>query len=225
MTNKIITRCSFGDCDGRLYAANLCATHYQRVVRPSDKLCDVESCGRRHYAKGFCVKHYKRVSKGKAFDQVWNAIDAEPVTRFWSSVDVGDSEHCWEWKRGRVKTGYGSTWWKGKIIKTHRMAYILTYGEIAVGLLVRHRCDNPPCCNPRHLEIGTAADNSRDKRSRGREARGEQTRVAKLAAKDIPMIRRMVQEGTSYAETAKAFGVCKSTIVSVISGNTWKHVI
>lgn len=52
---------------------------------------------------------------------------------------------------------------KGKVLKTHRYAFEMYHGkEIPKGQIVRHKCDNPRCINPLHLELGTKADNARD---------------------------------------------------------------
>lgn len=93
------------------------------------------------------------------------------VERFWSYVVVTpeDPDACWGWSGGTTPDGYGVfTLERGGHEKAHRYSYTLACGAIPAGLLVRHSCDNPPCCNPRHLLVGTDADNAHDRDSRGR---------------------------------------------------------
>jgi hypothetical protein len=88
---------------------------------------------------------------------------------FWDKVDTKggkpsepDIMTCWEWKAGRATRGYGQALYKGKQWRAHRLAWALYYGPIPKGMIIRHRCNNPPCCNPLHLQLGTNADNAMD---------------------------------------------------------------
>ena len=80
---------------------------------------------------------------------------------------------CWEFQGARARFGYGliSEGPRGKVRQhvTHRLAYSLWVQPIPDGLLVCHKCDNPPCCNPAHLFTGTHADNNRDAEAKGRQ--------------------------------------------------------
>lgn len=99
------------------------------------------------------------------------ATTQTPEERFWSKVDVRGPNDCWEWNAHRDKNGYGAIRIGGAGTprkRAHRFAYESKYGAIADGLIVRHKCDNPPCCNPDHLEVGTTKDNAWDKVKRGR---------------------------------------------------------
>lgn len=119
------------------------------------------------------------------------------------------------------KNGYPRIYRNGK---RHRIArYILTLliGPIPNGHVTRHKCDNPRCINPAHLEKGTPADNMRDRLERGMVYRGEEHPFSKLKTPDIKIIRNSL---ITHAELARIFGVSNSTISSVKKYKTWKHV-
>ena len=94
------------------------------------------------------------------------------MERFWSKVKKAGPDDCWEWQASKQTKGYGQSWWKpaGRAIGAHRIAYLLTHGQIPEGLHVAHTCHNKLCCNPAHLEAQTSADNNwanyKDKRTR-----------------------------------------------------------
>ena len=89
--------------------------------------------------------------------------------RFWAKVDVQDFWSCWEWTAAKMY-GYGRFSVQRGLSsrKAHRVAYWLTHGEWPN--VCRHKCDNPGCVNPLHLEDGTLADNNRDMAERNRAA-------------------------------------------------------
>lgn len=103
----------------------------------------------------------------------------DTVDAFWSRVDrTGD---CWTWLGATRPDGRGWVRHDGAVRLTHRVAWILSYGPIPVGLFVCHRCDNPPCCRPEHLFLGTRTDNMRDARAKGRLIRDRTGRSAQPA--------------------------------------------
>lgn len=93
---------------------------------------------------------------------------------FWDRIDKsGGPEACWPWTGALNSFGYGNVGEGGFTLTASRVAYELTYGFIPRGdgyhgTVVRHTCDNPPCCNPRHLVLGTQADNNHDRDVRRR---------------------------------------------------------
>jgi len=105
------------------------------------------------------------------------APKAKPLSeRFWAKVDRRGLDECWEWQGSRTGRGrYGNV----KVdsytnAPSHRVAWELTNGPVPEELCVCHRCDNPPCCNPAHLFLGTHQDNMIDKVAKGRQSRGEE---------------------------------------------------
>ena len=88
--------------------------------------------------------------------------------RFWPKVDVRDPDECWPWTGCRTKRGYGRIAYQGGVENAHRLAWILSGGDDPSGLEVRHRCDNPPCVNVAHLQLGTHLENMQDIWRRGR---------------------------------------------------------
>lgn len=79
---------------------------------------------------------------------------------------------CWGWSGAKDQKGYGivsnrqSS--KQSPEKAYRVSYEMTYGVIPIGKVVRHKCDNPECTNPNHLELGTQKENMQDCSRRGR---------------------------------------------------------
>jgi hypothetical protein len=105
-------------------------------------------------------------------------LSPQRIRRFWAKVNRRSEDECWPWCGSvNVKNGYG--YWellidgKAKMLRVNRVAYFLHYGVDPVGFLVRHKCDNRPCCNPAHLILGTHQDNMDDMRERRRAAAGD----------------------------------------------------
>jgi hypothetical protein len=95
-----------------------------------------------------------------------------PVERFWSYVDKSGPNGCWIWTRARQPRGHGVFGGRLPVTETshlaHRLAYALVRGPIPASLILRHKCDNPPCVNPDHLTPGTVKENTWDMIDRGR---------------------------------------------------------
>lgn len=160
----------------------------------------------------------------------------DPVERFWSLVkkDGPIPAHrpelgpCWPWQ-GRTKRKYGVLRVGSRNATAHRRVWELARGPIPDGLEVLHHCDNPPCCNPDHLFLGTQGDNIRDMVQKGRArsggTRGETHGMAKLTEAQVRAIRgRYAGGGETLFTLAAEFGVTFSMIGMIVRRQSWKHV-
>ncbi len=149
------------------------------------------------------------------------------VARFWSKVDIRETDECWPFLGschhrdgyGRFHPGGGKA---GRRMQAHRFACIVADGPLDDGSSVRHTCDNPPCCNPKHLLPGTHADNMRDKKVRNRlpDQTGDRAPNRKLTAEQVREIKASGWTSTAYL--ADKFGVSKLAVTDVMKGKTWK---
>lgn len=109
-------------------------------------------------------------------------------------------------------------------VRLHRWVWEQVYGPIPHGILVRHKCDTPGCFLLDHLELGTHADNAKDREDRGRGVRapGERNGKAKLTAAAVREIRQRCADGETQAAIAADYGVDRSLISYVHHGKLWR---
>lgn len=184
-----------------------CRQRVQKAVRTCN--APPQFCSRSCFARN--------VNKGKG----------RPVQeRFWKFVTIGTPDECWPFTGAKRIGGYGAfkVSREGNNIAASRAAWIVTFGEIAPGLFVCHRCDNPPCCNPAHLFLGSDLDNKRDSMQKGRHAFGERSSSAKLTVDQVREIRHLAAAGVNDCELGRRFNMGRSTIRNIRVKNTWKQV-
>lgn len=156
-------------------------------------------------------------------DQTRRAQSVEE--KFWQYVIPGDPDACWEWRHTRFGNGYGRLHVQNTYYRAHRVSYQLHKGSIPEGMQVCHTCDNPPCCNPSHLFLGTAEDNANDSMLKGRKSQlGKDRRGKKLIIPDVRIIK-----GLAYKEKAKDlaafFEVKLQTIYDIWQGRSWGDIV
>lgn len=135
------------------------------------------------------------------------------VADFWPRVVKGGG--CWSWTGYHTKAGYGQFCMDGKDHYTHRLAYSLMVGDCE-GLEVCHKCDNPGCCNPDHLFVGTHQENMADMGRKGRQ-RGPR----KLSQDDVAQIKDLLAAGMSQSCIAYWFDCGQMTISNINTNTTW----
>lgn len=130
---------------------------------------------------------------------------------------------CLEWQGYRDGKGYGKIRIDSYTVdRTHRVSLRLSGTPVGKGDFVLHSCDNPPCCNPEHLSVGTVHDNIRDMISKGRQrgANGASNGSAKLTERKVRNIREKYSH-LPISELSRRYRVSPSTIRNILTGKTW----
>ena len=178
-----------------------------------------------------------RTTNFKAFPSVTKTLEE----RFWSHVAKGPTNECWEWQGTRMANNYGVFTFTRKHTNmlANRVAYYLYYKTFP-NKFVCHKCDNPPCCNPKHLFLGMWADNNADCRSKLRHAHGtthgSQTHpesrlievknpLAKLTEEAIRKIRKLRLNKQHLKAIAQKFGVSETQICGICKRRYWSHIL
>lgn len=154
--------------------------------------------------------------------------------RFWSKVDKRGPDECWEWTGAKSSHGYGVIWSgggrsNGKLIKAHRVSWMLHNGPIPEfdpfdETCILHECDNPGCVNSSHLSLGTHKKNIRDAFSRNRVSLGERREDAVLTRDIVISSRNLQALGVEGAVLARIFGANEETIMAACRRISWAHV-
>jgi hypothetical protein len=187
--------------------------------------CDKTANG----ARGLCIMHYTRMLRHGDPSKRINLRGEGLESRFWSHVTAGGEDDCWEWRASTGDFGHGIIRGdnNGKAIGAHRVSWEIHNGPIPDGLWVLHHCDNPPCCNPRHLYVGTRLDNVRDMHERQRAYcyQPGQRKLTILTEEDVKSIRASYTGARGEkASLARAYGVSKTNIHSILTRQTWAWV-
>lgn len=134
---------------------------------------------------------------------------------------ASSSDQCILWQGFRDPKGYGKVWFESSYKLAHRVSYAVNVADIPGGVCVCHRCDNPSCINPRHLFLGTHAENIRDCTTKKRNAFGTKHSRAKLTDTDIVAIR---SNTASTRQIAKAYGIAHSRVSEIKNLKSWRHI-
>ena len=142
------------------------------------------------------------------------------LTRLWKHLKQRENG-CWEYEGQRQNDYVRFQNESNKLEYAHRVAYRLMKGSIPAGLLVLHSCDNPKCCNPMHLFLGTHADNTRDKVAKGRHSYGDNHGKAKITDADAIDIYTSTDKGVDLAEE---YHVSQQLISAIKNKKVRKHL-
>lgn len=195
----------------------------------SDSTCNIAECRepRRRKSAEYCNAHYARLLRhGDTFpDQpVMRVAPGDPITRFQSRL-AGSPSGCYEWQGGKLKDGYGSFRFENKSWAAHRWIWTHIHGPIPSGSVIRHKCDNPPCANIDHLELGSVAENSDDMVSRGRSKVGVLNAASRLTEQQVREIKLAIRDRSAkQKDIAARYGVTPTLITAIKQGRIWTHI-
>ncbi len=168
-------------------------------------------------------------------------ISLSDLERFWAKIVILGPDDCWLWQAGRDKDGYGLFHCLNKQWRSTRFLWLMEFDDaLHKNIFLCHHCDNPPCCNPNHLFLGSALINNRDAASKGRYTaslrkrvleqpesflRGEAMTRAKLRAFQIVEMRQLFASGKTIRTIQKMFPfVTWECVAAIVKNRTWKHV-
>lgn len=193
---------------------------------PEDRIRTCPVCG-----KQFPWTRNNRDSKTCSYECGQRSKWRDPVERFWSYVDKsGGPDACWPWTKYCLPNGYGRATWENGQDYAHRVAWIITNGPIPDDVYVCHRCDNPPCCNPKCLFPGTPTENVQDMyakdRANPRGAPGIRNASAIVDESMVRRIRQLHEGGMTFTAIAKLSDVpiSESQVSRICRRLMWSHV-
>ena len=180
--------------------------------------CKVEGCNRKYHLKGYCRLHLRAY---ETYGDPYKTTVPRRSRRKKIAFEIDDNGCFICTSHAGDPFGYRKITINGKSKSMHRFIYEEMFGPIPEGLVVRHKCDNPRCINPEHLELGTIADNNRDIWERGR---GNVPHRA-FTGEQVMEILRRIKNGEKQTDLAKEYGVSLSTINHIKTGRNYKRLL
>ena len=159
----------------------------------------------------------------------WNQMNhpQKIIDKFFKSINYpGNDFECWLWMKD-LNFGYGIFHINQiKKVRAHRFIYECYYGPIPPGLLVMHSCDNPRCCNPEHLSIGTTQDNVDDKIRKNCQAVGSKNGFSTLTEDEIIDILEGIKNDKfkTRSQICQQYSISNQTIYMILNRKRWQHV-
>jgi hypothetical protein len=146
--------------------------------------------------------------------------------RLFMAFKMGGPDDCWECNAPSAKKHYGRLRKDGSLVKMHHAMWEHAHGPVPDRLHVLHSCDNRACVNPAHLFLGTHTDNMQDCEAKGRRPHpvGEENPAAKLTARKVKAIRRLLASGATCALLAREYGVTDVLVGHIKRRRIWAHV-
>ncbi len=177
-------------------------------------------------AKAVGLRRWK-LRSGRTIGNRATGRPANTLADVWKFVAVGEPDECWPYTGAKRRRGYGAFALNKRSLPAHRAVFQDATGIDPGDRMVCHTCDNPPCCNPAHLFLGTATDNVHDMLSKGRARppRGEQHHGAKLTVDQVREIRTRRAAGEKLVDIAREYDVGDARLSVIVNhpDKAWSH--
>lgn len=221
----------------RKYCSKICAGSNNMNVKYNCAICDFE-CYRKPSKVNakYCSINCRIVGHSKETEFWLFSTHEQKIERLKISYEkfvIKNPEGCWDWSGCKTKQGYPVVGFgKGTTIKGNRASWMIHYGEIPDGKWILHHCDFPPCTKivgdptKDHLYLGTAKDNSRDAKERGRLPirSGERHPRALLTNEQVKEVKELLKNNIPVKIIGKKYNVKNYIIYNIRTGKTYKKL-
>ena len=150
-------------------------------------------------------------------------LSEKVLSSFYRMTKKDVEENCWLWSGKKNRWGYGKQKIGGKEYIASRLSWYIHNGKDPKSLEVCHRCNNPSCVNPKHLYLGTHAENLRDAGIDGLMPRGSKNPGSKLTEDQVDELKRLSKSGMSSRKLSLLFPITPRSIRRIVSGARWKY--
>jgi len=189
-------------------------------------MCKVEGCADIVRSKGLCKLHYQRQWRIGAVEVTRACRHGAVMERFWRHVDRRGDDECWPWTGFRDKDGYGKFRQRRNGKRQNRGAHIVSWeihnGPVPDGMMVLHKCNNEPCCNPKHLKSGDHMANMADRLAVGNYQRGERHHQTRFSDEIVRAIRRSDETARALASR---YGMSESQVGNIRHGRQRRSAV
>ena len=187
--------------------------------------CSVDECCVAARKRGMCSRHYLKWWRKTPKDlRPPTAQEATDQERFEMKVEKHGHGGCWLWTGARRASGHGYAVVSGVAIPAARAALEFAGSPRPGKLLALHRCDNPPCVNPKHLYWGTHQNNMDDAWARGAMPTGSERHGSKVTEAQVVEIRQRYADGAMGVDLAVEYGLSRPALYQITSGTKWRDV-
>ena len=151
-------------------------------------------------------------------------LSPSDIERFNKYVVMNLEKGYLVWKGAKDTDGYGVFSVKERMLKAHRVSWMINKGPIPEGICVLHKTDDPECVDVDFLFLGTVIDNNMDKKNKKRGVIGGRNGMVVLSEDQVFQVVNLRKSGLTYEKVADKMGISLSEAHHICNGYTWSHL-